>query len=112
PIGDQTIDEATWSEPTRSSKEDLGDVVVEREVDTARSPDGHGERRPFDGAAAEHHHLAPCPVVHGISGGDAEPGRQHAIERGRRPSPLDVTQQYRTGVETSPATDLVGDDVA
>ena len=60
---------------------------------------------------AGHDHLAPALVVHEVDRGDAEPRRQHAVERRRRPAALHVAEHHDPGLEAGALADLPGDHV-
>src|SRR5690606_15524096 len=67
----------------RSAEEDLGlGVTLHRH--RLELVDGLGQRHPDDVGTAQRDHLAERAVVDGVDRLQAEPGGEHAVERGRR----------------------------
>ena len=98
--------------PCTAAEEDLGDAVVQRGVDGLSSPTASTSGTRTISPACSATICAERAVVHGVDGGDAEPGGQHAVERGRRAAALDVAEDRHPGLEAGARLDLVGERVA
>src|SRR5689334_2955709 len=73
----------------RSPEEDLGlGVLLDR--DGLELLGRLDQRYAHDVGAAQRDHLAPVAVVHGVDRVQAEPGREDAVEGGRRTTALGV----------------------
>ena len=66
---------------------------------TPRTPRGLRERDSDDIPPAQRHHLAEAAGGGEIDGRDAEAGRKHPVERGRRAAALEVAEHRHPCLE-------------
>src|SRR5215207_1530251 len=86
---------------TSLAEEDLG-LAVERFGDRLQLRGGLGEIDELDVGAAQRGHLAPLPLLRRVDRVQAEPRREHAIERRRRTAPLNVPEDGGASLVAGP----------
>src|SRR6202034_3316688 len=95
----------------RLAEEDLGFGVALRR-DQLELAGGLDDRDELDLGAAERHHRAERLLVHRLDRAEAEPGREHAVERGRGAAALDVDEDRGARFLAGALLDLAGQEVA